>query len=165
MRALVTIAAGLALFPAAAAAQTPPPDTNFQKVVVDATPGEPMDLAVLPDGKALHVERSGEVWLHNPKNGLKTLAANLDVYEHDEEGLQSVALDPNFEKNRWIYLYYSPPLDTPTDDPDTPTVNEGDAPFFGAPEDFEPFRGYIQLSRFKWTGSTVDLDSEQKIIQ
>ncbi len=161
--AAVTACAGFGA--AVAAAQAPPSDANFQKVVIDATPGEPMDLAVLPDGKALHVERSGEVWLHNPANGLKTLAAKVDVYQHDEEGLQSVALDPNFAKNRWVYLYYSPPLNTPKDNPDTPTVNEGDAPFNGTPAQFEPFKGYIQLSRFKWTGSTVDLRSEQRILQ
>ena len=84
--------------------------------------------------------------------GLKTLAAKLDVYSHDEEGLQSIAIDPNFAQNGWIYLYYSPPLNTPVDNPATPTVNEGDAPFFGTPADFAPFKGYIQLSRFQWTG-------------
>jgi glucose/arabinose dehydrogenase len=167
VRVFVILAAAIALcaFPAAASAQTPPPDSNFQKVVVDATPGEPMDLAVLPDRKVLHAERSGELWLHDPANGLKTLAAKLNVYQHDEEGLQSVALDPNFASNRWVYLYYSPPLNTPTDNPSTPTVNEGDAPEIGSAADFAPFKGYIQLSRFKWTGSTVDLGSEQKILQ
>ena len=59
-----------------------------------------MDLAVLPDGRVLHTERSGEVWLHDPDTGLNTLAAKLDVYQHDEEGLQSIALDPNFEEQQ-----------------------------------------------------------------
>src|SRR5262245_55939499 len=123
-RRLAVLAATVACcaFPSAAGAQAPPPDSSFQKVVIDATPGEPMDLAVLPDGRVLHTERSGEVWLHDPDTGLKTLAAKLDVYQHDEEGLQSIALDPNFDDNGWIYLYYSPPLDTPVDDPATPTV-------------------------------------------
>ena len=167
MRALVAGAAALALCacPSLAAAQGPPPDSQFQKVTIDATPGEPIDLAVLPDARVLHTERSGEVWLHNPANGLKTLAAKLNVYSHDEEGLQSIALDPGFASNRWVYLYYSPPLDTPVDDPATPTVNEGDAPGFGTPADFAKFKGYIQLSRFKWGGSTIDLGSEQKILQ
>ena len=134
-RALAALAGAIAHapFPSAAAAQTPPPDSQFQKVVIDATPGEPIDLAVLPDGSVLHTERIGEVWLHDADNGLKTLAAKLDVYSHDEEGLQSIALDPNFEENGWIYLYYSPPLNTPVDDPATPTINEGDAPEFGTP--------------------------------
>jgi cytochrome c len=164
---VVAGALALAIFasPALAAAQAPPPDSQFQKVTIDQTPGEPIDLAVLPDQRVLHTERSGEVWLHNPANGLKTLAAKVVVYSHDEEGLQSIALDPNFASNKWVYLYYSPPLDTPVDDPATPTVNEGDAPGFGTPADFAKFKGYIQLSRFKWAGSTIDLKTEQKILQ
>ena len=165
-RALAALAGALAIcaIPSAASAQAPPPDSQFQKVVIDQTPGEPIDLAVLPDGRVLHTERSGEVWLHDQETGLKTLAAKLDVYQHDEEGLQSIALDPNFEENGWVYLYYSPPLDTPVDNPAT-IANEGDAPFTGTPEDFAPFEGYIQLSRFQWTGDSIDLDSEQQILQ
>src|SRR5918996_5523600 len=157
----------LALPSGAGAQGSPPPDSNFDKVVLDQTPGEPIDVAVMPDGRVLHVTRQGHVWLHDPDTGLKSLAAELDVYEHDEEGLQNIALDPNFEENGWVYLYYSPPLDTPLDDPATPTVNEGDAPFFGTEADWERFRGYIQLSRFKWQkGSrTINLGSEQQILQ
>jgi cytochrome c len=105
-RTLVTLAGTLALcvWPSAAGAQAPPPDSHFQKVVIDSRPGEPMDLAILPDGRVLHTERSGEVWLHDPATGLKTLAAKLDVYQHDEEGLQSIAIDPNFGESAWIYL-------------------------------------------------------------
>jgi cytochrome c len=155
------------VLPSAASAQgAPPPDTQFQKVVIDDRPGEPMDLAVMPDGRVLHVTRQGHVWLHDPKTGLKTLAAELDVYEHDEEGLQNVALDPNFKKNGWVYLYYSPPGDTPVDDPATPTVNEGDAPFFGTEADWERFEGVIRLSRFQWDEKTdtLDLGSEEQIL-
>ena len=166
-RALAALAGALAIcaIPSAASAQAPPPDSEFQKVVIDATPGEPIDLAVLPDGSVLHTERSGEVWLHDIDTGLKTLAAKLDVYTHDEEGLQSIALDPNFEENGWVYLYYSPPLNTPVDDPATATINEGDAPEFGTPEQFAAFEGYIQLSRFQWTGTEIDLSTEQQILR
>ena len=146
-RWLAALAGVLAIgvIPSGASAQSPPPDSQFQKVPIDQTPGEPIDLAVLPDGRVLHTERSGEVWLHNPANGLKTLAAKLNVYSHDEEGLQSIALDPGFASNRWVYLYNSPPLNTPVDDPATPTVNEGDAPGFGTAADFARFKGYICL--------------------
>ncbi len=171
----VLVLGGLAAAPTTAAAHpghnhaapaTPPPDSQFQKVVLDDSPGEPMDLAVLPDGRVLHVTRQGHVWLHDPDTGLKTLAAQLDVYQHDEEGLQNIALDPNFKQNGWIYLYYSPPLDTPVDDPATPTVNEGDAPEFGTPEDFAAFEGVIRLSRFQWNErtDTIDLGSEEQIL-
>ncbi|MFG2071318.1 PQQ-dependent sugar dehydrogenase [Nonomuraea maritima] len=160
--ATVTQAAG------ATAVAAPPPDDQFQKVTLNDHPGEPMDLAVLPDSRVLHTTRKGEVWLHDPKTGLNTLAAQVDVYQHDEEGLQSIALSPGFgtgsKHDDWVYLYYSPPLDTPVDDPSTPGVNEGDAPETGAPEDFAPFKGLIRLSRFRLTGSTIDLRTEQQIL-
>lgn len=145
----------------------PPVETSdFQQVTLNDTPGEPIDLAVLPDNRVLHTTRNGQVWLHDPDTGLNKLAAELDVYLHDEEGLQSVAVDPGFGwKNRWVYLYYAPPMDTPEDDPATPDVNEGDAPEFGDPEDFEPYQGATRLSRFKLRGDTLDLDSEQQILQ
>ena len=48
--------------PASAQAQNPPPPAeSFEKLVLDDTPGEPMNLAVLPDGRVLHTTRAGEV--------------------------------------------------------------------------------------------------------
>jgi glucose/arabinose dehydrogenase/type 1 glutamine amidotransferase len=139
-------------------------DSSYQKVTLNDHPGEPMSLAVLPDGRVLHNTRQGEVRMHDPRTGLNTVAARLDVYEHDEEGLQSVAIDPDFRRNRWVYLYYSPPGGTPVDDPATPNVNEGDAPVEGTEDDWRRFRGAMRLSRFKLRGAGLDLDSEQKII-
>jgi cytochrome c len=163
--ACLTLATGaLLVLPAVAAAQSgPPPDADFEKVTLNDRPGEPMDLAVLPDGRVLHATRRGQLWLHDPGTGINKLAATFNVYQHDEEGLQNVALDPNFRENRWVYIYYSPPLDTPVDDPVTP-VNEGDAPFFGTQADWDRYKGLIRLSRFKWRGERLDMGSEQKII-
>jgi glucose/arabinose dehydrogenase len=124
-----------------------------------------MDLAVLPDGRVLHTTRRGEVWLNDPGTGLNTLAAELDVYTHDEEGLQSIAIDPGFGRtNNWVYLFYAPPLNTPVDDPATPDVNEGEAPQTGTPEDFAAFEGVNRLSRFRLRGDRLELSSEQRII-
>jgi cytochrome c len=159
---LAAVLAGTVAISATAAAQAPP-DSEFEKVTLNDRPGEPMDLAVLPDGRVLHTTRPGELWLHDPATGVNSLAAEFELYRHDEEGLQSVALDPNFRQNRWVYLYYSPPLDTPVDDPVTP-VNEGDAPEFGTEADFEPYRGVIRLSRFKWAGDHLRMASEQHIL-
>jgi cytochrome c len=140
-------------------------DSGFQKVTLNDRPGEPMGLAVLPDGRVLHSARSGQLRIHDPETGLNTIAAELELYTHDEEGLQSVAIDPDFERNKWVYLYYSPPLDTPVDDPETPDVNEGDAPFTGTEEDWERFRGYIQLSRYKLRGNKLAMGTEQQILR
>ncbi|MFW6694986.1 PQQ-dependent sugar dehydrogenase [Streptomyces sp. MAR4 CNX-425] len=163
------VGAALLVAPGATAAppdggDRPPPDSAFEKITLNDRPGEPLDLAVLPDERVLHVTRAGQVWLNDPDTGVNKLAAELDVYQHDEEGLQNVAVDPGFRHNKWVYLYYSPPLDTPVDDPDTP-VNEGDAPFEGTQADWDRYKGHLQLSRYKLRGDTLDLDSEQKILQ
>ena len=54
--------AGFAVPTAGAYAQDDPPAaTRFEKVVLDDFPGEPMNLAVLPDGRVLHTTRTGEM--------------------------------------------------------------------------------------------------------
>ena len=73
-------------------------------MTLDDYPGERMNLAVLPDGRVLHTTRAGEVRIHNSRTGLNTLAAKLDVYQHDEKGLQNVAIDPDCETNHWVYV-------------------------------------------------------------
>jgi glucose/arabinose dehydrogenase len=149
----------------ARAAAEPPADSNFQKVTLDDFPGEPIALAVLPDRRVLHTARTGEVRINDPKSGRNILAAKIPVYQHDEEGLQGVAIDPNFAQNKWVYIYYSPPLNTPTDDPATPGVNEGDAPETGTAADFARYKGVMRLSRFKLNGNSLALPSEQKILE
>ena len=145
----------------------PPPASSFQKVMLNDRPGEPMSLAVLPDGRVLHAARTGTIRIHNPRTGLNTVAAEVPIYRHDEEGLQGLAIDDNFAKNRWVYLYYSPPLNTPTDVAGT-GINEGDAPTdLVTAEDrarLALFNGALRLSRYKLNGNTLDLTSEQQIL-
>ncbi|NMO57672.1 PKD domain-containing protein [Actinoplanes sp. TBRC 11911] len=142
-----------------------PPSSDFQKVTLNDFPGEPIALAVLPDRRVLHTARTGEVRIHEPSTGRNVLAAKIPVYQHDEEGVQGIAIDPDFAHNHWVYVYYSPPLNTPADDPTTPSFNEGDAPSEGTAADFAPFKGYLQLSRYKLAGNTLQLGTEQKIMQ
>lgn len=142
---------------------------NYEKVVLNDEPGEPMSLAVLPDGRVLHNTRGGEIRLYDPATGASPVIATIPVYTHDEDGLQSIAIDPNFEKNKWVYLYYAPPLDTPVDDPSTPGVNEGDAPVTSDdPTVWDKFKGYNQLSRVKFVEEPtphLDMSTEQQILR
>jgi cytochrome c len=138
--------------PASAAAAS-----DFQQVTLAKGAdqvGEPMGLAVLPDGSALHSSRDGTVY-QTTLDGLTTVAAKLPVYTHDEDGLQTIALDPHFAKNHWVYAYYAPKLGTPTTN----------APDNGTAADFAPYKGYNQLSRFTFTNGSLDLSSEKKILQ
>ena len=160
---LVALVAFLAL-PAVAGAQDFPDQSRFQKVTLNDRPGEPMSLAVLPDGRVLHAARTGEIRLHNPQTGTNNIATDMKqapqgLYQHDEEGVQGIALDPNFEENRWVYVYYSPRLDTPTDVLGT-GINEGDAPENLTSESerqrLDLFDGYSLLSRFVYRNNLAD---------
>ena len=94
---LAVAGGGISLSPAAAAPPGgPPADSNFQKVTLNDFPGEPVSLAVLPDNRVLHTSRTGTVRIHDPRTGLNTVAAQVPVYSHDEEGLQGIAVDPGF---------------------------------------------------------------------
>ncbi|MFE0808633.1 PQQ-dependent sugar dehydrogenase [Streptomyces sp. NPDC058848] len=130
---------------------------EFQQVTLAkgvAETGEPMTLAVLPDRSVLHTSRDGTLRLTDPA-GNTAVAGELDVYSHDEEGLQGVAVDPGFATNRFVYLYYAPELGTPA----------GDAPADGSASDFAPFDGVNRLSRFVLrTDGTLDAGSEKKIL-
>ncbi|MFJ3440929.1 PQQ-dependent sugar dehydrogenase [Streptomyces sp. NPDC086081] len=142
--------AGAEVAPRAAAAE-------FQQVTLAkgvAETGEPMTLAVLPDRSVLHTSRDGTVRLTDAA-GTTKVAGKLEVYSHDEEGLQGVAVDPGFSSNRFVYLYYAPKLSTPG----------GDAPSDGSAADFAPFDGVNRLSRFVLTSAgTLDPTSEKKIL-
>ncbi|ONK11351.1 PQQ-dependent sugar dehydrogenase [Streptomyces sp. MP131-18] len=142
---------------AAAPGEDPAPTAEFQQVTLakgEPEMGEPMSLAVLPDRSVLHTARDGTVRITDA-NGTTSVAGTLDVYAHDEEGLQGVGVDPDFENNRFVYLYYAPPLDTPG----------GDAPGEGAAGDFAPFDGVNRLSRFVLNESNqLDLGTETRIL-
>ena len=144
-----------------------PPAQNadpFRKLTLDAAPGEPISLAVLPDASVLYASRQGQLWWRSPE-GDKLEAAHFEVYSHDEEGLQGLAIDPDFERSHWVYLYYSPPLDTPVDDPATPGIDEGAAPEQGAAADWAPFQGALRLSRFRFEAPSLDRSSEQVLLE
>ena len=130
---------------------------DFQQVTLakgEAEVCEPMSLAVLPDRSVLHTSRDGELRLTDAAGNTR-LAGKLAVYSHDEEGLQGIGVDPQFSSNRFIYLYYAPPLDTPA----------GDAPETGTAADFAPFDGVNRLSRFVLkTDGTLDAASETKVL-
>ncbi|MFE4058988.1 PQQ-dependent sugar dehydrogenase [Streptomyces sp. NPDC059096] len=132
---------------------------NYEKVTLTKDTGEPIDLAVLPDSRVLHTARNGDLRLTDPGSGVTKVVNHIDVYQNSEMGLQTVTLDPDFATNQWVYLYYSPPLDTPA----------GSAPLqlpAGQTDAYwKQWEGYDTLTRFKWTGDKLDLSTAQEIIR
>ncbi|MCW6007355.1 ThuA domain-containing protein [Micromonospora sp. CPCC 205371] len=132
---------------------------NYEKVTLNDEPGEPMSLSVLPDGRVLHNTRGGEIRLYDPATGASPVINTIPVYQHDEDGLQTLTIDPNFAQNKWVYVYYSPRLDTPTTDAPATSTD---------PTVWDQYKGYNQLSRFKFVETPtphLDLASEQQILR
>jgi cytochrome c len=109
----------LTLISVAARAQTEhgPEMNRFTKIVLAQKLEEPMQFQVLKDGRVLYAERKGKIKVYNPKTKNLDIIAEIPVSteyvdkngkrEEGEDGLQGVILDPNFDKNRWVYTYYS----------------------------------------------------------
>lgn len=93
----------------------PAPDWNrFTKIVLDDQDiDEPMELAVLPDGRVIFIERKGRMKIYEPEAGKSRLLAEFDVCTEGnyEDGLLGITIDPDFENNGYIYVYYAPPCE------------------------------------------------------
>ncbi|MEV4758626.1 carbohydrate-binding protein [Micromonospora sp. NPDC049559] len=144
--------------PSAAQAHAVINPSDYQQVTLaygSAETGEAMSLAVLPDRSVLHTARDGTLRITDAAGNTK-VSGTLDVYTHDEEGLQGVAADPNFASNRYVYLYYSPKLNTPA----------GDAPVTGTAADWNTWKGELYLSRFTLnTDGTLNKASEKVVLR
>ncbi|MDJ1502369.1 ThuA domain-containing protein [Xanthocytophaga agilis] len=84
-----------------------PEENRFNKINLSSKLDEPTELAVLDNGKVLFTERKGAVKLYNPKTQKTKLVATIPVYKKFEYGLMGLNIDPNFNQNQWVYMYYS----------------------------------------------------------
>lgn len=104
--------AALAAFLVTGAAQAAPADEPRVEVAVKGL-AHPWGLAFLPDGRALVTERAGRLRIANlrtgtlsgPVSGLPPLAAR------GQGGLLGIALSPDFQANREVFLCFSEPRD------------------------------------------------------
>ncbi|GAB2961477.1 lectin [Saccharothrix stipae] len=159
MTAALLVAAGVVATvigsssPAAAHAVNP---ADFQQVELArgvGEVGEPMTLAVLPDRSVLHTARNGTV-RRTTAAGVTNVIGTVPVYTHDEEGMQGIGVDPGFATNRFIYLFFAPPLSTPG----------GDAPATGS--DFSAWKGVNRLARFTLNADfTLNMASQVTVLE
>lgn len=124
---------------------TKPEDNRFTKVVLQQKLEEPMQFQVLDGGKVLYAERKGKLKVYDPATSKMEVIGEFNVsreyvsktgeHSEGEDGLQGVILDPEYSKNHWIYVYYSPKEES---------VN--------------------RLSRFTWAGGKLDKRTEKKML-
>jgi glucose/arabinose dehydrogenase/cytochrome c551/c552 len=127
-----------------AKSQLPPDEDRFTKTSLSYGEFfEPTEMTILPNFDILITQRRGELLLYKKDSGKIKQVGFLNVYwktsvphVNAEEGLMGIAKDPNFSKNSWIYLYYSP-VDS--------SVN--------------------RLSRFTFKNDTLDLATEKVVLE
>lgn len=116
----------------------PVPDSSryVEEILIEGL-DEPMQMALLPNLDVLLVERKGGVKLYDNASGEVKYIAHLNTFSGIEDGLLGVVLDPDFEKNNWVYFYYAIP---------------GEA-------------SVSRLSRFELYGDSLALESEKKVLE
>ncbi|GAB3260438.1 hypothetical protein GCM10027347_24720 [Larkinella harenae] len=98
-----------------------PDESRFTPVVVAEGLDEPMVFEVANNGSVYIVERKGDFKKYDPATKTVSLISTIPVNtkytnaegvsREAEEGLMGLSLDPNFDKNHWVYLYYAHPTE------------------------------------------------------
>ncbi len=78
---------------------------GFKAEILAENLDTPWAIDFLPDGSMIFSERFGRVSLLDEK-GLKVIA-DIEVSEKSESGLLGIAVDPDFNENRFVYVYYT----------------------------------------------------------
>lgn len=104
--------------PGASVSATIPPAQSVETTTQEDAPlisvvaqdlDTPWALAFLPDKSILFTERKGTVQFIDPNGNLQQqpIATISEVREISEGGLLGIAIDPEFEDNNFVYMYYT----------------------------------------------------------
>lgn len=89
---------------------TPSTDTpGFKTEIVIPGLQQPWEIAFLPDGRMLYTERDGTLSIY--ENGQVREAKISGVVARGEGGLMGLTLDPQFDRNRYMYLCFNAATD------------------------------------------------------
>ncbi|HYC85466.1 MAG TPA: ThuA domain-containing protein [Chryseosolibacter sp.] len=113
-----------------------PEENRFTKTVLDFNLDEPTEMAILPDGRILFVERKGNVKLYTPSDGKVSVVDTFNVWTKYEDGVIGITADPSFSQTGWIYVFYS-----------------------------HPERSSNVLSRFVFKDNKIDMGSEVELLE
>lgn len=88
-------------------------ETHLRTVIVTSGLEQPWSIAFLPDGAMLVTERIGRVRIVRNGKLVSTPVAGVPRVQaggpRGLQGLMDIALHPNFEQNKWVYLAYHKP--------------------------------------------------------
>ncbi|EPR67043.1 PQQ-dependent sugar dehydrogenase [Cyclobacterium qasimii] len=130
--------------------QKKPEINRFEIELVAENLNQPMSMDILDDGRILIVEKDGAVKVFDPNTFLVNTIAQIPVnkrfnqpfttsgmkYDADD-GMHGVVMDPDFDNNKFVYMYYSP----------------------------ESEIAKSLVVRYKWEGNSLDLESEKILLE
>ena len=67
----------------------------------------PWAIDFLPDGRMIFTERLGRISIFDFNNKKTEIIGEIEVSEISESGLSGISVDPEFDKNNFIYIYYT----------------------------------------------------------
>lgn len=80
-------------------------ETGFGSEALAKNLEVPWAMAFLPDDRMIFTERGGRVNILDGKDVINI--ADINVTQNSESGLLGIAVDPQFNQNHYIYLYYT----------------------------------------------------------
>ncbi len=81
--------------------------SNWKRTVIDTDITDGTQLDVGPDGRVYYIEHTGSTLkIYDPRKDVVQEAGYIPSVPGLGQGLLGLAVDPNFTKTRWIYLYY-----------------------------------------------------------
>ena len=94
--------------PASSQTFATPDGVRFRVETMATNLDVPWAMSFAPDGRLFVTERLGRVRIFDAALRSSTVALMIDdVYAQDEAGLLGLALDADFARNRFVYLYYT----------------------------------------------------------
>ena len=127
-----------------------PKQDRFVRTILATDLDEPTEMALFPGGKVLFIERKGAVKLYDPETDTVETICIFPVYHENEEGMMGLQADPDWEKNKWVYIFYS--------------VYDGPKrPVYVADGSYHLDR-YNRLSRFVFDGKMLHLSTEKVLL-
>lgn len=70
---------------------------------------DPVAIALSPDGRIFFTEKNGRVRIVENGQVLLDPFLEIEVDNFNERGLSGIAIDPEFDSNHFIYIYYTVP--------------------------------------------------------
>ena len=81
---------------------------HFEKVILMSDVTDPVEMGIDGRGRVFVGERSGPIKMWDPETEQTEMVGFVPVRMTIEDGLLGLTLDPKFEENGWMYVYYAP---------------------------------------------------------